>query len=277
MNTTEHSGQPFAARLNGLFLALGVLGFAIIFSDSFSDSLSDTAGNPVMVYLGPTGVVLLYAAVVAAATRRWEDRVLAEHHIDSIYFMGFLFTLFSLITLFYRMNNGEADQVSQVLTYVGISVSTSITGVLFRSIVRGSYLTRHPERSVDSIEAFLAERAETTAALERTESRYLDALEQYINATDTFSRSLGEAQERLLPQVETLAEILGSQNRNLQEFNTLEQRLSATVGMVEKHAAAAPWQLITDRLEQFQTGVSELDGVLESLITILEDKVERIR
>lgn len=278
MNTQEsgiETGDPIRSDNSGLdffFLLAGVSGFIAIF---FSEAAT---GN--FVYLLPTLIILVYALAVGATLVHCEDRTLAEHHIDTIYFLGFLFTLFSLVTLFFRLHNGTvtgAELLSRVVVYVGISVSTSIAGILFRSIVRGTYLRRHPERSVDTIEAFLAERETTTRALSRKESRYLKALDRYVEATNAFSQGLEGSQGALVSQVESIARVVETQAASLEAFGSATARISETVAIMERRAASLPIESVSRELETFHQGVRELNLVLDSLITVLETKVERVQ
>jgi hypothetical protein len=257
---------------DAFFLLAGVAGFVVIF---FSEAASGE-----FVYLAPTAIVLVYALITGGSLRECEDRTLAEHHIDSIYFLGFLFTLFSLVTLFFRLHNGSlsgAELLSRVVVYVGISVSTSIAGILFRSIARGAYLSRHPERSVDTIEAFLAEREATTRALKRKETQYLKALDRYVEATSSFSEGLGQSQSELVPRVESIARAMEMQGKNLETFSSATARFAETAASMERRAATLPWEAVTNELDAFHQGVRELNLVLDSLITVLEHKVERVR
>ena len=85
--------------LTGLFLIifwiLTVKGFLLIFNQ---EKLIAVAS-----FLLPAGIVLIYGLIVKLKLKRIDDSVpelvegdLAEHHTESIYFMGFLFTLISL-------------------------------------------------------------------------------------------------------------------------------------------------------------------------------------
>ncbi len=268
----RQQSQSQNTGLDAFFLFVGTAGFLTIF-------FSETATGSV-VYVLPTAIVLVYALAVGSILAQCEDRTLAEHHIDTIYFLGFLFTLFSLVTLFFRVQNGGhtgAELLSRVVVYVGVSVSTSIAGVLFRSIVRGSYLRRHPERSVDTIEAFLAEREGTTRALKRKESQYLKALDRYVEATNSFSEGLQESRSAIVTQTEAIARVLDTQTANLDTFSTMTAGLAETVATMDRRTASLPLDSVTQELESFHRGVRELNQVLDSLITILEQKVERVR
>ena len=178
--------------LNFLFFIFSLAGFASIF-------LNDQINHELAMFI-PTGLTVLYGMIIGGAVSNSFDYALVEHQIDTIYFMGFLYTLMSLVTLFYKLNgvlSVELDQmaISIVFTYLAISITTSIAGVIFRSLVKGSYLKNHPEEDVsleksyellksiadsfstsyqdtfDSIKVYLDERLQTTASVDSKEKR----------------------------------------------------------------------------------------------------------
>ncbi len=259
------------SALNLLFLAAGVFGFVLIYG------ANGEAGSPEL--LRPTVVVVGYALVVRIGTKRMSDQPLAEHHMDSIYFLGFLFTLFSLIALFAALQteglDGDAD-IAFAFTYIGISVATSIAGVLFRSIVRGAWLKDHPERSVDSIEAFLAERASTVNALASKEQAYIAALSAFVNATQDFSADLSRARQTLIPEVDALALAMQRQNGEVERVSTLAQSFTSVSEDLHRRSQSLPFNAVAGEMHRFNSGVSELNTALDSLITLLERKVERV-
>ena len=269
------AAEDSAPNLSGFFFFAGIAGFLTIF---YGEEMESS-----LAYFAPPVIVLVYALVVGALTKSCRDQALAEHHIDSIYFLGFLVTLFSLVTLFYRLQNGavqtETDgtvQLARTLTYIGISVSTSLAGVFFRSFFRGNYLRAHPEQSVDTIDSFLAERAGTVDALNRREKEYVGALKKYVRATESFSTGLTESQQRLTPQILELARVLSDQNTQLRDLAQTSALFGETVHSIRKHAADVPWSGVTGEMERFQQGVRELNEVLDALIIVLENKVERL-
>lgn len=277
--------------LNALFLLACAGGFALVFFDGrFAASVA-----PEYRFFAPTVVVTLYALIVRLALRRCSDRSLAEHHVDSIYFLGFLLTLVALITLFSRLSGSSSgldgrQEIDHAFYFVGISVSTSIAGVLFRNMARGSYLRRHPEdtdelsrsyellkstadgfnakyrETFESVRLFLDERRENAAALAEGESRYRESLERFVTVTNQFSASLEAAEKQLSARAETL-----------ESFNRLTGEIAASAGRIRSAADDLPLRELGEDLSRFGTGVRELDAVLDSLITLLEAKVERVR
>ncbi len=259
------------SALNVLFLAAGAGGFALIYGGS-----GDTGSAAL---LGPTVVVVAYACLVRMGTKYLSDQALAEHHMDSIYFLGFLFTLFSLIALFTALQETGLDAEGDIVfafTYIGISVATSIAGILFRSIVRGAWLRDHPEQSVDSIEAFLAERASTVSALTEREGAYLRALSAFVDATEGFSKDLGRARAALVPEVDALTEAMKREHGEVARIRDLAQQFADVSGDLHRNAQSLPFHEVAGELGRFNTGVAELNTALDSFITLLERKVERV-
>ena len=182
--------------LNTLFLLFSTAGFIVVFAN---DALPEG-----YAFLTPLALVAVYGLIVSRALRDCHDASFADHQLDSIYFLGFLYTLVSLVALFYQLHSSVAATegattspavaapasaliVSQALYYVGISVSTSLAGVLFRNMARGVYLRRHPDDGDER------ERAETAKAFENREDRYLEALETFVETTESFNRGLSAA------------------------------------------------------------------------------------
>lgn len=261
--------------LNVLFLVFSAAGFAVVF---YNDRLPEE-----YAFLAPMVLVAVYGLVVSRALRDCHDQSLADHHTDSIYFLGFLYTLVSLVVMFYELQDGVSAGasvageriVSDALYYVGISVSTSLAGVLLRNIARGAYLKHHPDdgdelartyellsataerfatdyrASFDNLELFLKERAETTKAFEEAEKRYLSSLENFIQTTEDYARG-----------VRSLAELTG-------DVEEASRRITSRV-------EALPLESAAEELERLRGGVKELNLVLDSLISILDRKVEKV-
>lgn len=261
--------------LNSVFLCAAAAGFAatVVTTPGFIEGWE---------YV-PTSMVVLYAVVVHLMIRSCGDRSVAEHYIDTIYYLGFLFTLFALVALFAtagrlgtRFSGGEL-LVTASMTYIGISVTTSLAGVLLRSMVRGAYLRTHPERSVDTIEAFLSERAATIRALTEKEQEYSKALEHYISATESFSSRITVTGTHLTEPLERIAVQAERHMKSADAFEAVQQRLIQTAEGIHREASLLPWSSVGKQMEEFSTGVRELNAVVDGLIEVLENRVERIR
>lgn len=301
--------------LNVLFLMFSAAGFAVVF---YSDQIESE-----QAFLLPMAFVAAYGLVLSQTLGSCKDRSFAEHHIDSIYFLGFLYTLVSLVTLFYSLQNELGDlnfaaqeagaenaatpstaagavAMSEALYYVGISVSTSLAGVLFRNMVRGHYLKTHPEDSDDleqtykllsstaeqfasdyrktfeNLELFLAERAETTKEIGETEQRYLAALQMFTESTTSFSRTLSDTEEELSKKVSELGGTIGEYEKALSRLTEMTGEVAETTRRVQSAAGAMPLETTNNQMARFRTGVEELNTVLDSFISILDTKVEKV-
>jgi len=291
--------------LNVLFLLFSAAGFAVVF---YNGRLPED-----YAFLAPMVLVAVYGLVVSAALRGCHDASFAEHHTDSIYFLGFLYTLVSLVVLFYELRAGvsagaaspEAPPageliISDALYYIGISVSTSLAGVLFRNMARGSYLKIHPEEgdelertyellsstaerfatdsrsSFENLELFLKERAERTQAFEDAERRYLSSLETFIETTESFNRGLQSAQAELAGRVSELGNTTEAYRQGLSRLAEMTGDIEEATGRVISRADELPLESTSAELERLRGGVRELNLVLDSLISILDTKVEKV-
>ena len=283
--------------LNAAFVLFACAGFGLIFFDRLIEYR--------YIFFAPTALVMLYALLVHRLLGNCYEQPLADHHLDSIYFLGFLFTLFALITLFYRLQYGlqagdGSVQVSRAFYYVGVSVSTSIAGVLLRNMARGAWLRDHPEESdqleksyqllksiADSfsanyrhtfqeIQLFLQERRESLSALSETEKRYLDSLERFIGATNAFSGGLEQSQQQLCARVSELQSALQQQSETVAGFARLGEAFTHASRQLHAEAERAPLAAVNGELERFHGGVAELNLVLDALISVLEARVERV-
>lgn len=283
-------GRGTKTFLNLLYLFFAAGGFILIFFTS-------TAAGEV-VFLLPTAMIAAYGVIVMVSTSSSDEAPAAEHHIDTIYYLGFLYTLMSLMTLFYRLNALDTmDQGDAVfhsaLYYVGVSVTTSIAGILFRSIARGRYLKNHAgedeglERSYrllkqiaeefshsyrdtfDTIKLYLDERSRTAAAIGEQEKAYLEALHSFSEAIKSFSRDLSGAGETLTGETDRFTHVLATQGDALRE-------LSVAAGHIREEFDSLPLRGITGELSEFRTETGELNAVLDGLIELLERKVQRV-
>jgi len=235
----------------------------------------------------PVGMVALYAAITGLLMKKISDPECADHTADSIYFLGFLYTLIALVSLFFRFYRADAAAagpagtdtgalVDAVFFYLGISVTTSIAGVLFRSMIRGGWLgrrsrTQTPEDSrellqaiadtLDPVRQYLEERSSRAEEMERREEQYLNSLGKFIRATDDFSSQLSRAREDLSGQLVQFSDAVGQHREGMREFSRLSSSFTAAA----------------DEMARFSLGSRELNSVLDSLITLLESKVERVR
>ncbi len=284
--------------LNGMFIITAAGGFGAIAASS--EMAFDYA------FFVPTGLVVLYAFLVGRLLDGCNEPNVADHHIDSIYFLGFLFTLVSLIVLFYELQGtvrriDGPQHVEHAFFYLGIAVSTSIAGVLFRNITRGAYLKNHNDNqdalernyellksltdayvtdyreTFSAIQTFLSERRETSELIAGKEREYLESLNRFVAATGTFSSSLASAESELTGRLKAFTGTAREHEAQLQGFNRLSGEIASAAERIHQEASALPLTELNEELRSFRTGVHELNSVLDSLITVLDHKVGAIR
>lgn len=311
--------------LNFLFFVCAVGGGLSIF---YSDLLISE-----YALLIPTAAVVLFAFSVAAAQKAGTDAESAEHYAESIYFLGFFFTLVSLATLFYRMGAGglgssaagiiggtagEGEAVSAGLTasrqlqlsteilentfsYIGIAVTTSVAGVLLRNIVRSKFLKNNPGGQGDfesavmqlkliaegmnggftdtmsAIGAYFEQRKDLAGVIRKKEEAYVDGLENFTDAVNRFSRKLGEVEKDLLGSAETLGRHLEKQAEGIGAVDESLKSFADRIHSLKNDSDAIDLQGTADQLASFSRETGELNAVLDSLIDIIERKVDSLR
>lgn len=294
---------PTKTFLNSMFFLLAAAGFGLIFYDI-------ALPNEVVFFL-PVGLVAAYGLLITLLLRNSNDYTLAEHYLDSIYFLGFLYTLISLAALFFRLQgmqfSGEAadaglsgEMLSQAFYFVGISVSTSLAGILFRNIGKGSYLKNHPdqgdqlekvyellsnaassfadqyETTFENLRSFLAERSQTAEQLNEKEAHYMSALDRFVETVDRFNTGLSRSQAELSNRVAELRARADEYGRQLDQFSDATSRVAATTERISDHAAKMPLEAVVGELDRFRTSVDDLNRVVDALISILDSKVGKV-
>lgn len=296
--------------VNLLFILFAAAGGVSVFGDEaacagVANFFGVEALPPETSIVVPIALVVLYSLIVGAILFSCDDEDFADHYVDSIYFMGFLYTLISLGTLFYRLHYNQiagsgGEPVALVLYYIGISVTTSIAGILFRIIVRGFYLSRHPRKEEDinktyqllqsvaesfvqnsteafqSIQLFLDERGENAQLLEKREKEYIESMHKLGEASRGFCLRLSEAEDELLRSLERFHTTVEKQRGELEELGRVEQELTHLRERIGKETRDFPLTEIHHELEDFKTGTSELNEVVDSLVSLLERKVEKV-
>lgn len=283
--------------LNMLFLVFAVLGFAAI----GRNELLPEGYAPFL----PVALVALYGLLVGRILRECRDRALADHHLDSIYFLGFLFTLVSLAVFFLELQHAVAGDLSGALMgeafyYVGVSVTTSLGGVLFRNIARGSYLRDHPDESGDlaemyraleraaksftdgyeetfsRLDLFLRERSESAEELREAELRNRRAVGELAEVTEKVARQLTEAQSTLSGAAGEVTVQVNGFGRAVAELESRARTAAEATAGYRGDLENLPLEAVGAELHRFRTGVDELNLVLDSLLEILNEKVGRL-
>ncbi|MBN2657357.1 MAG: hypothetical protein EH225_05300 [Calditrichaeota bacterium] len=276
--------RPTKTFLNFLFFLVCAGGFAVIF---FNERIEYQ-----LAPLLPTFFIIFYGLIVSGAIKECNDFSLAEHLTDTIYYGGFLFTLMSLVALFFKLKDiPEMAEghilITMTLSHLAIAITTSMAGMLIRSLVRGRWLKLHPEEegdleksyemlkaiadqfsssysdTFDSIKAYLEEKVQTAAAVDHKEKEYLASLDRFISASDRYAAMLEKQNSQYGNAMENLS-------RSGKELFESSDKMRAELDRL-------PLKEINDDLNRFRGETGELNLVLDSLVEILENKVEKVR
>ncbi|MDF1569515.1 MAG: hypothetical protein RQ801_07475 [Spirochaetaceae bacterium] len=312
--------------LNFMFFVAAIAGGALIV---YSKELM-----PEVAAFGPSAAVVMFALIVAVAQKAGADGEISDHYADSVYFLGFLFTLVSLATLFYRLGEGglggsltaetlgdEAlEDGSAVLTLlesqrmalstrmleetfslIGVAVTTSIAGVLMRNMVRSWFLKNHAggsgdmEQAVvelkkiaegmsggfaDSMQAigdYFEERKDLAGQIRKKEKSYLSGLENFIESMDRFAGRLNEVEKNLAGSSEAMAANLKVQAQGISEADAGLRSMAAQLKSLKAESSEVNLKKTAEEVAAFNRETAEFTAVLDSLIDIVERKVDTLR
>ncbi|MDA3937809.1 MAG: hypothetical protein PF693_00675 [Spirochaetia bacterium] len=283
--------------LNRMFLLIAFAGFLIIFNQEKLDSRAS--------FLIPMSLVFVYSLIVKSASNGLNDFDLAEHHTESIYFLGFLFTLISLAVLFYRFSTDffgmeSAIQISETFHFIGISVTTSIAGVLMRNLIRPGVLSHYSsdddsleksfeilktivsefstgyKNTFENLEIFLDERRNNAALLDGKEKEYLAALDGFVEATGKFSTDLRAADNSLVNHVDYYLKTAELQSESISSLNEASKDLAESTLRIRSDIEMIPMVDVAENIRTLGAETGELNTVIDSLLEIMDHKLERV-
>lgn len=177
--------------LNKMFLLFALGGFILIFNQ---EKLEDLAS-----FLLPMGIVFIYGLIVKSSSRGLNDFDLAEHHTESIYFLGFLFTLISLA-----------------------------------------------------------------------------ALDGFVEATRRFSADLKDADNSLVNHVDYYMRTAELQSKSIIALNDASRDLAESTLRIRNDIEMIPMEDVADNIRTLGEETGELNTVIDSLLEIMDHKLERV-
>jgi methyl-accepting chemotaxis protein len=281
-------GSPRVAFLT--FFAIG--SFFIVLSGFIADRL---VGPFFLGLLVPIGLMLVYWAV---GSRAPAVRLKKESFADSIYYLGFLFTLVSLgSALFYL--SGEEKTLSVVVSKFGLALATTILGLAIRvsevSFSRSfgeskeaaqeklslavDRFTNDLEMTCDKMEILLssmAESVETAGALasQTTEESSEKISKTLAESVELIEDTIRESTGKISGQHEQLAQ--STQEDLKKSISRIGQSIDQLAEQIEEHGQAirlpgdlfanaieAPLNnfvgVVSDASEKLSTGVKAID------------------
>ena len=296
----KRSAKTFANFLFPLF-ALG--GFFYIY---WIDLTGLAEQELILMMLVPTFLVGIYALLIFGLTNRSKDGEVADYYSESIYFLGFIYTLISLFVFAVKLiPDSEGTLPANALTfsfhYIGISVTTSMAGVLFRNMTKAAYLKKHPTDESDvishvvtklteysevfaktysgvaeEINSFLKERKEEISLLSEKESKYVQSLATFNDAVDAFCRRLSEQGREIASTTNVFEQSIKGQESTLKTMSDIVSSLSNSVSTTSHQIENLNLGPLANDMSSLRVEISELDAVVESLIDIIQLKVEKL-
>lgn len=251
------------------------------------------------------GLVALYGFVSHGAISRISDGQTVHHRIESVYFLGFFMTLMAMVTLFLDLSSRGIEDLAdgglpKVFLYIGISVVTTMAGVLGRNILNGLHLKRlqdpeqgleehylllqeiaegfnhHYNETFQSIGEFLDERKENSTIFAKKEREFLDALSQLSSSLKKVGDDIRQSDDQLRTTADQLRKTLTDQVQTTTAMARASEDLAQYISYTREQLEDLPFQTINGNFKDFAYQTDELKAVLDSAIDVLENKLARV-
>jgi methyl-accepting chemotaxis protein len=210
-----------------------------------------------------------------------------------------------MLTLFYRFSTSSSiaeagSRILDVFHYIGVSVTTSIAGVLLRNMVRTAWLAAHPDTGsglaeavlllketaegfsrnyqtvYDSLNAFLAERRDNAAEFSKSEKAYTKALDACTEAAEHFAGSIKLTENKLTESMDGINSCVRAQMEGIKTLDEVNRDFSAASSRLLKDLDRLPVMQIAESIKVLGRESSELGTVMDSILSIVEKKLERV-
>ena len=242
----DNSNDPWKKSSNNEPLkASQVFGFSM-FAGIAAISIGAYVDNPWITLLVPIGVMVYYINTVRNDNL---SDVSVEQKADSVYYMGFIFTLVAMTaSLVALANSGEDLEFRPVVTNFGLALSTTVLGLIVRIIC-----LQLSAQSLDDAESILKERI-----IRRTQELQ-EQTERIVASMTALSSQMASVAEPLQTNFEHLAksfDISQKVNKNLEELNTSAEIISET------------FQSFANKLETMNPSVERLNSNVHSAVQI---------
>lgn len=271
--------QPELARLRKLFLINFVIGTSCLICgflvEQFFGGLFSSWLNLALSLFFPLLVMLLYFI-----SGRDLDKAggATDSFADSIYYMGFLFTLIALV--FALLGVGDSNGGIEGLKYrFGVALSTTIVGMVARI-----YLSNFRPSLSDSLTSVEMQMTKAAGALRE---RFETMSETLVLSTDAFheslevtsgdlkkaSASVGSTSTAFAKRIETSGEKVGAATEGVGDkienlFRDIDQRVADAEGRIFESIGR-----YTERLEELVLDPDMLSRKMEPVLDRVESKI----
>ena len=250
-------------QVKSAFFITTVIGIIIIFM--FLSSQEDKYS--VLIMLIPMAGYIIYGNQLA------EKHKYMSEFADSVYYLGFSFTLLSLLgaTIFEKLS---ADP-SKTISYFGMALATTILGLMYRN-----YHMQFTDLNVDPLEKAkrdLQNEVDNFIVLTQSINEGMVSIkEKYEDATDMLTRLMPEQIESSIKSIDTqISSSLHSMQENLQSLDDvytsiLEKTRSKYEGLDSLSSKA-----LKNTLRMFDEMSDEIQDNTNKVVTAVEGSAEQ--
>ena len=222
----------------------------------------------------PVAAMLLYGAYVLFTPRY---RIRSDRAGDSLYYLGFLFTMVSLAYSLYEFRTSETD-TADIVTNFGIALATTILGLMLRVVY-------HQHRE-DPFDVEQETRVELSDAAARLHGTLLKAEADFDSLRLTVSQVVSEAAEDTKARVKVIAEEVEKSTKVQTEFVSkfseqaiaeLQQHHSETLKAIRNITAALT--RISGRIDNVDIPAETIKNRLELVSVpsnVIRDRIEAV-
>lgn len=253
----------------------------------------------------PVALVVLYGLFTHWAIGGIQEAETVRHRIESVYFLGFFMTLMAMFVMFYQLSTTGLDSLLDeglkgVFLYIGISVVSTMAGVLARNMLSGRHIlrlqdpeqgledsyqllneiahgfTRNYSQTFESIREFLDERRSNTTIFNHREKEFLSALGDLAATLHKVSADIRQTDGELRSTALALGNTMATYERGSRAVVAASEDLASYLSTTRRNLEDVPFQTINRNLSDFARQTSELKEVIDSAIVILDQKLQRV-
>ena len=203
-----------------------------------------------LVILAPVTAMLTYGTYVFATPRY---RLREDRAGDSLYYLGFLFTMVSLAYSLYEFGSSEGGTQS-IVTNFGIALATTILGLTLRVV--------YQQMRQDPFDVEREVHLQLTESAEKLHAELLGAITDFNSLRTAIVQSLGEAVAETTKGMKDI--ISGCTTKYENSATELANAVSESAAQVRKHTAAM-LGMLEDSKKSYENSATELaNAVSES-------------
>ena len=218
-------------------------------------------GNTWVAFGGP--LLILAAYIWIGAVRRVRDEVSDEKFADSCYYLGFIFTITSIIiSLIDLPALGEADKLSEVAWRFGAAMISTVAGLCVRV-----YLVNF-RKDVGDIMQSLAD------DLLEAERAFRTHLEFAVEGLQNFSVTVNEAAQTVVARLElSIAETAKANSAQITKlFDDVGEKIDSTAQQAANHVASSAGDL-QEGLRRYSASLAASTKLHEKRLEEFADKL----